>query len=50
MRLVSPNKATDPAFDNKVEEAMKAGVEVLAYRSIITPNEVRIIEKIPVVI
>lgn len=46
----SPNKATDPAFDNKVEEAIKAGVEVLAYRSIITPNEVRIIEKIPVVI
>lgn len=45
----SPNRSTDPKFANKVEEAMKAGVEVLAYRSIITPNEIRITEKIPVV-
>lgn len=46
----SPNKVTDPAFANKVEEAMKSGVEILAYRSIITPNEVRITDKIPVII
>jgi len=46
----SPNKATDPAFANKVREAFDAGVEVLSYRCMVRPNEVRITDKIPVIL
>lgn len=44
----SPNKVTDPAFAIKVEEAVNAGVEVLAYCCTVTPDEVRVTKKIPV--
>jgi sugar fermentation stimulation protein A len=44
----SPNKITDPAFAIKVEEAIKAGVEVLAYRCTVTPDEVKVMSRIPV--
>ena len=46
----TPNKVTDPEFATIVEEAIDAGVEVLAYRCMVTPSEVRIIEQIPVVL
>lgn len=45
----SPNKVTDPDFSNKVEEAKNAGVEILSYRCIVTPDEVKITDKIPVI-
>lgn len=46
----SPNAQMDPAFSNKLRDAKNAGVEILAYRCIISPTEVRVSEKIPVVI
>ena len=44
----SPNKTTDPAFALKIEEAINAGVEVLAYRCRVSPDEAKIITRIPV--
>lgn len=44
----SPNGITDPAFAMKVEEAVKAGVEVMAYRCLVTPDEVKVMNRIPV--
>ncbi|NLJ97169.1 MAG: DNA/RNA nuclease SfsA [Clostridiales bacterium] len=46
----TPNKATDPEFALMVETAFKAGVEVLAYRCKVSPDEVTIVEKIPLVL
>lgn len=46
----SPNKVMDPDFASKVEEAINAGVEVLSYRCIVTPTEVKITDQIPVII
>ncbi|WP_069998047.1 DNA/RNA nuclease SfsA [Cellulosilyticum sp. I15G10I2] len=44
----SPNSLMDPAFAQKIVEASNAGVEILAYRCVISPEEVNIVEKIPV--
>lgn len=46
----SPNKITDPDFANKVKEAKNAGVEILAYSCVVTPDEVKITDKVPVVL
>lgn len=46
----TPNKATDPDFALLVEAAKEAGVEILAYRCKVSPDEVTIVEKIPVVL
>ncbi|WP_058486190.1 DNA/RNA nuclease SfsA [Defluviitalea phaphyphila] len=46
----SPNAVTDPDFAKKLKEAYKAGVEILAYRCDISTEEVKIVEKIPVVL
>ncbi|MDF2540793.1 MAG: sfsA [Herbinix sp.] len=46
----TPNAVTDPAFARKISEAAEAGVEILAYRCLVSPNEVRIIDRIPVVL
>jgi len=46
----SPNTAMDPDFTQKVKEAAKAGVQILAYRCSISPYEVKIADKIPVII
>ena len=46
----TPNKVTDPAFAEVVEEAINAGVEVLVYRCKVSPDEVKITEKIPLVL
>ncbi len=46
----SPNAETDPAFAGKVKEAYMAGVEVLAYRCIVSPEEVTITVKLPVIL
>ncbi|HHW68186.1 MAG: sugar fermentation stimulation protein [Epulopiscium sp.] len=44
----SPNVAMDPAFAQKIKEAQGAGVKILAYRCSIAPDEVKIVESIPV--
>lgn len=44
----SPNAHMDPAFAQKVKEAAEAGVEVLAYRCLVSPYQIKISEKIPV--
>lgn len=44
----SPYAVTDPSFAEKVSTAKANGVEILAYRCCITPEEVKIIEQIPV--
>lgn len=46
----TPNKVTDPEFAAIVEDAIDAGVEVLAYRCKVSLDEVRIVEKVPVVL
>lgn len=44
----SPNTSMDPEFAEKIIEASKAGVEILAYRCDISPQEVKVVEKIPI--
>lgn len=46
----TPNKVTDPGFATVVEEAINAGVEVLAYRCKVSLDEVKITDKVPVVL
>lgn len=46
----SPNRIMDPAFADKVKEAALSGVEVLSYRCVVTPDEVRITDKIPLMV
>lgn len=46
----SPNKITDPGFAEKVNAAHDAGVELLAYRCHVSPEEVRIIDRIPIIL
>lgn len=44
----SPNSITDPGFAKKVRAAYEAGVEILAYRCHISPEEVTVVHKLPV--
>lgn len=44
----SPNAAMDPAFAQKIKDALDAGVEMIAYKCSISTDEVKIVEKIPV--
>jgi sugar fermentation stimulation protein A len=46
---VRPADAIDPAYGRTLREAVSAGVEVLAYRAKVTPREIAIEERIPVV-
>ncbi|CUH93800.1 DNA/RNA nuclease SfsA [Herbinix luporum] len=46
----SPNKVTDPAFAAKLKEAIEAGVEVLSYGCMITPEEIKVVDKIPIIV
>ncbi len=46
----SPNEVTDPAFAEKVRAAHEAGVEVLAYRCVVSPLEVRIVQPLPIIL
>ena len=47
---VRPADAIDPEYGRTLREAIDAGVEVLAYRARVTPDEIRIEDRIPVVI
>lgn len=46
----SPHAASDPAFAEKVKAAYEAGVELLAYRCMVSPSEVRLIHKLPIIL
>jgi sugar fermentation stimulation protein A len=49
VREVRPADGIDFEYGRMLREAIKAGVEVLAYRAEVTPTEVRLKDKIPVV-
>lgn len=38
----------DPAYGEALRRALDAGVEVLAYRAEVTPEEIRVVERVPV--
>jgi sugar fermentation stimulation protein A len=46
---VRPADGIDPQYGRTLREALAAGVEVLAYRAKVTPTEIRLAERIPVV-
>jgi sugar fermentation stimulation protein A len=46
---VRPADAIDPEYGRTLREAVEAGVEVMAYRALVTPEEIRIERRIPVV-
>ncbi|MGE5616776.1 MAG: DNA/RNA nuclease SfsA [Bacillota bacterium] len=46
---VRPADAIDYEYGQTLREALAAGVEVLAYRARVTPREIRLAERIPVV-
>jgi sugar fermentation stimulation protein A len=49
VREVRPADGIDHEYGRTLREAIAAGVEVLAYRARVTPQEVRLAERIPVV-
>ena len=49
-RGFSPNKLTDPSFAEKVKTAYESGVEVLAYHCHISPQEIYIVGKLPILL
>lgn len=49
-RGFSPNRITDEAFAEKVKEAEESGVEILAYNCHVSPDEVYITGKVPIII
>jgi sugar fermentation stimulation protein A len=49
VKEVRPADGIDFEYGRMLREAIKAGVEVLAYRARVTPGEIRLEEKIPVV-
>ena len=46
---VRPADGIDHEYGRTLREAIAAGVEVLAYRARVTPGEIRLVERIPVV-
>lgn len=44
---VSPNVNNDPKFSESIERAQEEGVEILVYKCMISPEEIKIIEKLP---
>ncbi|HET9471723.1 MAG TPA: DNA/RNA nuclease SfsA [Usitatibacter sp.] len=49
VREVRPADGIDPEYGRTLREAVAAGVEVLAYRAKVTPREIALEERIPVV-
>ena len=49
VREVRPADGIDHEYGRTLREAIAAGVEVLAYRAEVTPREIRLAERIPVV-
>ncbi|CAH2030270.1 DNA/RNA nuclease SfsA [Trichlorobacter ammonificans] len=48
--LVAPADAIDPAYGRLLREAVQNGVEALAYRAEVTPQQIRLTERLPVVL
>ncbi len=46
---VRPADAIDPEYGRTLREALAAGVEVMAYRARVSPDEILIEQRIPVV-
>ena len=49
VREVRPADAIDPEYGRTLRRALETGVEVMAYRAKVTPREIRLEERIPVV-
>jgi len=49
VREVRPADAIDPEYGRTLRQALETGVEVIAYRAKVTPREIRLEERIPVV-
>jgi len=47
---VSPADMIDPEYGRLLRLAMENGVEALAYRALVTPEEIRLTERLPVII
>jgi len=47
---VSPADAIDPEYGRLLRLALENGVEALAYRALVTPREIRLTERLPVVV
>lgn len=49
-RAVAPADAIDPVYGRLLREAVAGGVEALAYRALVQPEEIRLTERIPVLL
>ncbi|MBJ6723525.1 DNA/RNA nuclease SfsA [Geomesophilobacter sediminis] len=47
---VAPADGIDPAYGRMLREAAANGVELLAYRAEVTPGEIRLVQRLPVVL
>lgn len=47
---VSPADAIDPEYGRLLRLAMKSGIEALAYRALVTPQEIVLTERLPIVV
>lgn len=47
---VSPADAIDPEYGRLLRLALANGVEALAYRALVTPEEIRLTERLPVIV
>jgi len=47
---VSPADAIDPEYGRLLRQALDNGVEALAYRALVTPGEIRLTERLPVIV
>lgn len=47
---VSPADLIDPEYGRLLRLAVKSGVEALAYRAVVTPQEIRLSERLPVIL
>ena len=48
VEVLRPADKIDPAYGQLLREAARAGVEILAYKTAITPKEIRVTESVPV--
>jgi sugar fermentation stimulation protein A len=49
-RCVSPADAIDPEYGRLLRMALSAGVEAFAYRALVTPREIYLSERLPVIV
>jgi sugar fermentation stimulation protein A len=47
---VSPADSIDPEYGRLLRLAMNSGVEILAYRALVTPEEIVLTERLPIVV